>query len=199
MPHSVAVPPDGSRRYLYAMNRLSVLWRSVAITLLCRVRGMRGAYVILEGQFPVLHTRGTIRVRKIALRSRTVRVEIGADEGAVLEIGDGTFINQGAVIVASSRITIGANCRVGDQVAIYDSDFHAIDESTPTRTAPVTIGFNVWLGRGATVLPGVCIGDHAVVAAGAVVTKDVVSRTLVAGNPAKRVRELSASSDWRRV
>ena len=60
------------------------------------------------------------------------------------------------------------------------------------------IGSNVWLGRGAIVLPGVTIGDHAVVAAAAVVARDVPPRTVVAGNPATSLRTLEASDDWRR-
>jgi len=68
------------------------------------------------------------------------------------------------------------------------------------RTAPVTIGRNVWIGRGAVLLPGVTIGDHAVVAAGAIVTKDVPAAAVVAGNPARVVRDLGViDDDWRRM
>jgi acetyltransferase-like isoleucine patch superfamily enzyme len=60
------------------------------------------------------------------------------------------------------------------------------------------LGDNVWIGRAAIVLPGVTIGDHSMVAAGSVVTKDVPPRVVVAGNPAKVVREITASDEWRR-
>jgi acetyltransferase-like isoleucine patch superfamily enzyme len=63
----------------------------------------------------------------------------------------------------------------------------------------VHIGDNVWIGRSAIILPGVTIGDNAVVAAGAVVTKDVEEATLVAGNPARVVRTLVVDDGWRRT
>jgi maltose O-acetyltransferase len=63
----------------------------------------------------------------------------------------------------------------------------------------VHIGDNVWIGRSAIILPGVTIGDNAVVAAGAVVTKDVPDATLVAGNPARVVRTLVVDDGWRRT
>jgi acetyltransferase-like isoleucine patch superfamily enzyme len=62
--------------------------------------------------------------------------------------------------------------------------------------APVRIRRNVWIGRNAIVLPGVTIGDHAVVAAGSVVLRDVPARALVAGSPATVRRELRAGDDW---
>ena len=65
-------------------------------------------------------------------------------------------------------------------------------------TKPIHIGSNVWLGSGAMVMPGVTIGDHAVVGASSIVTHDVPPRCFVAGVPATVVRELKASDDWRR-
>ena len=75
---------------------------------------------------------------------------------------------------------------------ITDSDWHTIYDRTvrDERATPVTIGDNVWLGDHATVLKGVTIGENSVVAARAVVTKDVPANVVVAGNPAKVVKEL---------
>jgi acetyltransferase-like isoleucine patch superfamily enzyme len=66
------------------------------------------------------------------------------------------------------------------------------------RVAPTRLGNNVWIGRGAIVVPGVTIGDHSVVGAGSVVTHDVPPLTLVAGNPARPIRTLSSHAGWRR-
>jgi acetyltransferase-like isoleucine patch superfamily enzyme len=135
---------------------------------------------------------------RVALRGRLAPIELGANAGGRLSIGDRTFINQGASIVATSRIEIGDDVRIGDFVGIYDSDFHPMDEISESRRAPVKIGNNVWLARGAIILPGVEIGDHAVIGAGSVVTTSVPDRTLAAGNPAQIIRRLSASAGWRR-
>lgn len=118
--------------------------------------------------------------------------------GAVVEIGDEAGINYGVEIYAAKSIKMGENAMIGDLVTIYDTDFHRIDEGSEPRVAPITIGDNVWIGRAAMVLPGVTIGDHSIVAAGAVVTKDIPPRSIVAGNPARIVREVKAGDDWRR-
>jgi acetyltransferase-like isoleucine patch superfamily enzyme len=101
--------------------------------------------------------------------------------------------------VANHSIILGDDCRLGDLAAIFDSDHHPLEPSRPTRIAPVRLGVNVWVGRSATILPGVTIGDHAVVAAGSVVTEDVPAKTVVAGVPARPVRTLDIPDDgWRR-
>ena len=124
------------------------------------------------------------------------RVTAGA--GAGVTIGNGVMLNYGVEVYAARQVTIGDDVSIGDLAAVYDTDFHEIEQGAEIGVAPVTIGSNVWIGRQAIVLPGVAIGDHAVVAAGAVVTRDVPARTLVAGNPARPVRELQAADDWRR-
>jgi len=129
---------------------------------------------------------------------RPYPARITIEPGAEIRTGDNFGLNYGVEIYAAKSITMGDNTMIGDMVTIYDTDFHRIDEGSEPRVAPITIGDNVWLGRGALVLPGVTIGDHSIVAAGAVVTKDVAARTVVAGNPARVVREVIASDNWRR-
>jgi acetyltransferase-like isoleucine patch superfamily enzyme len=164
-----------------------------------RRHGISAGLVTCEGQLPVVHGGGTSRLGRVALRGFVAPVELGALPGAELSIGDRTFINQGSSIVASVSITIGTDVRIGDFAAIYDSAHHPLEEGAETERAPVTIGANVWIARGAIVLPGVSIGPHSVVAANSVVTDDVPERTLVAGSPARVVRSLSASDGWRRA
>ena len=163
-----------------------------------RRRGIRAGLVTCEGRLPVVHGGGTCTLGRVALRGFVAPVEIGALRDAELSIGDRTFINQGSSIVASLSIAIGTDVRIGDFVAIYDSAHHPLEEGGETQRAPVVVGANAWIARGAIVLPGVTIGRHAVVAANSVVTDDVPQRTLVAGSPARIVRSLTASDGWRR-
>jgi acetyltransferase-like isoleucine patch superfamily enzyme len=132
------------------------------------------------------------------LFGRPYPARITVEPGASIKTGDNFGVNYGVEIYAAKSITMGDNAMIGDLVTIYDTDFHRIDEGSEPRVAAVTIGDNVWLGRGAMVLPGVTIGDHSIVAAGAVVTKDVPARSVVAGNPARVVREIKAGDSWRR-
>lgn len=111
---------------------------------------------------------------------------------SVLRIGRRTAINEFSNIRASgSEIVIGDNCLLAQYVSVIGSN-HAIASGVPMRDQPwdlhkagVRIGNDVWIGTHAVLLPGVHIADGAVVAAGAVVTKDVPERAIVAGVPAK--------------
>lgn len=127
---------------------------------------------------------------RVRIDARTVPVEL-VSFGGELRVGDGTFINYGATISAHSGVQIGRDCLIGNYAMIMDSDYHDVaDFSKPGETAPIVIEDNAWVGARAIVLKGVRIGQGAVVAAGAVVTRDVPPRTLVAGVPARVVREI---------
>jgi acetyltransferase-like isoleucine patch superfamily enzyme len=115
--------------------------------------------------------------------------QLSIGDQASLIIGDDTFINTGVIISARNKIQIGKNCQIANQVIIMDSDFHGIENrSIPEAPQPVIIEDNVWLATRCTILKGVTIGRGAVVAAGAVVTRDVPPYTLVGGVPAKIIR-----------
>lgn len=110
---------------------------------------------------------------------------------AQVTLGSG-YMNAGAQIRCQERITMGEGCAIARNVLIMDFDAHLItyeDGTTNRVTAPITIGNNVWIGAGAIILKGVTIGDNAIIGAGAVVTKDVQANTIVAGNPAKPIRQ----------
>jgi acetyltransferase-like isoleucine patch superfamily enzyme len=130
--------------------------------------------------------------------STPIQPQLTVEEGAELRMGDGVGINNGVNIYSVQSIEIGDGAMVGPMVSIYDTNFHPIDEGTTTKKGPVQIGRNVWLGHSAVVLPGVEIGDHSVIAAGAVVTSSVPPRSVVGGNPGRVLRELRASDSWRR-
>jgi acetyltransferase-like isoleucine patch superfamily enzyme len=112
------------------------------------------------------------------------------DDGATLSIGSG-YINSDARIQCFSSITIGRDVAIAEQVIIRDSDSHQLKSPAgeSVSTAPICIADHVWIGMRAVILKGVTIGDGAVIAAGAVVTRDVPDRALVAGVPAKVIRE----------
>jgi acetyltransferase-like isoleucine patch superfamily enzyme len=108
-------------------------------------------------------------------------------DGALVSVGSQTYLNRRTEITCKSRVTIGERCAVSWDVLITDTDYHQLDGGE--ATAPVTIGDHVWIGARAAVLKGVTIGDGAVVAAGALVTRDVPAGALVGGVPATVLRE----------
>jgi acetyltransferase-like isoleucine patch superfamily enzyme len=172
---------------------------SLWATAVFRWAGARSAIVTVDGRKPVLVTGGSITCGRLRLRCKTIPIEIGASKNGSLVLGEQVFINIGATVVATHRIEVGDNCLIGDLVAIFDSNHHPLEPSCPTRIAPVRLGVNVWVGRSATILPGVTVGDHAVIAAGSIVTEDVPTRTLVAGAPARPIRTLDIPDGWRRA
>ncbi len=136
---------------------------------------------------------------RLRIFGRQFPASLGCGEHGRLEIGDDVFLNQGSNVYAALEVVIGSGTIVADLASISDTDFHPLQEGDEPRVAPVRLGEDVWVGRGATVLPGVSIGAHAMVAAGAVVTSDVPDRTVVAGVPARPVRRLAAADGWRRL
>ena len=128
------------------------------------------------------------RVQLISHHARSVFTTFG---GGRLVIGDRAFINYGVDIAATGLVAIGSDCLIGTHVSIIDNDFHGVTERLQVPASkPVIIGDNVWIGNRSIILPGVTIGEGAVVGAGSVVTRDVPARTVVAGNPARVLREL---------
>ena len=116
--------------------------------------------------------------------------QVTVSKGAKLNLKSG-FINRDSKIYCFNKISIGNNVAISEDVLIRDSDSHKIliDNKENIYTAPIIIGDNVWIGAKATILKGVKIGDGAVVAAGSVVTRDVPSNCIVAGVPAKIIKE----------
>lgn len=113
------------------------------------------------------------------------------DFGRHISIGKRVFINSCCQFQDQGGIFIDDDCLIGHSVilATLNHDLDPLSRQN-LRHAPIHLGKGVWLGARVTVLPGVTIGDHAVVAAGAVVTKDVPARTIVGGVPAKPLRSL---------
>jgi len=116
---------------------------------------------------------------------------ISVNGGGRLSLGSG-YVNCGTQIHCFNAISIGDDVSIAENVCIRDSDNHLIS-GNKTESGPIHIGDRVWIGMNAIILKGVTIGDGAVVAAGAVVTRDVEANTLVAGVPARFVRQAT----WR--
>jgi tetrahydrodipicolinate N-acetyltransferase len=134
---------------------------------------------------------GRFGVDGVVSLQRGVRVVV---DGGELRIGHETNVNGLTKILVAESVRIGRGCTLSWDVQILDNDFHAItvDGQAQPAVAPVVIGDRVWIGTRALVLKGVTIGDGAVVAAGAVVTRDVPAGAIAAGIPAKVVGRADA-------
>lgn len=114
-----------------------------------------------------------------------------SDFGKNIHLGRGVFINAGCHFQDHGGVTLGDDCQIGHNI-VFATLNHGLspDSRTVVHAAPIILGRGVWVGSNSTILPGVTIGDYAVVAAGAVVTKSVAPRTLVGGVPARVIRQI---------
>lgn len=112
-------------------------------------------------------------------------------------IGENCAINQRCYLDGRGKLIIGNNVNIGRCVSIYTASHDYNNSKFPMITKPVQIGNDVWIASHAIVLPGVGIGKGAVIAAGAVVTKDVEEFSVVAGNPAKEVRKRNMNIEYK--
>ncbi|AEJ23793.1 acetyltransferase [Weissella koreensis KACC 15510] len=111
-----------------------------------------------------------------------------------LTVGARTFINANLQILSAGQVTIGKDCFIGPNCQLYTPNHHP---SNPVLRRegwqydlPITIGDDCWFGGSVIVLPGVKIGDNVVIGAGSVVTKDIPSNTMAAGNPARVIKQM---------
>lgn len=118
------------------------------------------------------------------------------DCGKNIRLGKGVFINAGCQFQDQGGITIGDGSLIGPKTVIATLNH----DMQPRKRAnlipsPVRIGTRVWIGANCTILPGVTIGDGAIVAAGAVVTRDVAPNTVVGGVPAKVIKMIESQEE----
>ncbi len=123
--------------------------------------------------------------------STTVLAPFSTNFGKHTTIGKNVFINHGCSFLDLGGITIEDDVLIGPQVKLVTEN-HPVDPSNRKSLdlKSIHIGKNVWLGAGAIILPGVTVGENSIVAAGAVVTKDVPSNTIVGGVPAKHIKNI---------
>lgn len=116
------------------------------------------------------------------------------DYGYNISVGEHFYANHNCVILDCAKVTIGHHVFLAPNVGIYTAT-HPLDAETRNQfienAKPVTIGNNVWIGGGVTIVPGVTIGDNTVIGAGSVVVKDISSNVLAVGNPCKPVRTIT--------
>jgi maltose O-acetyltransferase len=124
----------------------------------------------------------------------SVQANFNCDYGKNIHVGHDFLSNYNLTILDMAPVNIGNNVMIGPNCGIYTVNHPMTPKGRRQYLAqakPVTIGNDVWFGGSVTVLPGVTIGNNVVVAAGAVVTKDVPDNTLVAGVPAKIIHPLA--------
>jgi acetyltransferase-like isoleucine patch superfamily enzyme len=189
---------------LYALTQiLRILWHFVAKLLyrepLFRYRCARvGRRLNLEGAPPLIIGNGRIEIGDDVLIGSPCTWDVAPH--AELIIGNRVSLNYRGIISVAKSVSIGDDTLLAGEVAIFDNTNHPVSPArrlaretvTSAEVAPVVIGRNVWIGIHCIIMRGVTIGDNSVVAAGSVVTKSVPPNTLVAGNPAALVRQLTA-------
>lgn len=161
----------------------------------------------------------TARIINIGQQSSQIRAGAGTiidgqllvfPHGGQISLGEWCYVGEGTRVWSASRITIGDRVMISHNVNIFDNLTHPVSAaqrhqhfhhiatvghppSIDLGERPVTIDNDAWIAAGAMVLRGVTIGEGAIVGAGAVVTHDVAPWTVVAGNPARVIRELGAN------
>lgn len=111
-----------------------------------------------------------------------------------MKFGQNVFINHSFTAMSIAGIEIGDRTQIGPHVSIV-TDNHDLRQRTILKCRPVVIDQNVWIGANALILPGVHVGDNSVIAGGAVVTKNVPANVVVAGTPARVIRQLTGKND----
>ena len=177
--------------YIKLLSSLATKFYYVISTQFYLRNAEKGSGVVCT-QKPALQIEGRLTIgNNVRIWSSIHPTRLSVFRGAELNIGRGTYIN-GARISAKYQINIGNNCTIAPEVLIMDSDFHDMnDHSKEGISQPINIEDHVWIATRATILKGITIGEHSVVAAGAVVTKDVPPYTVVGGNPARVIKQLN--------
>ena len=171
-----------------ASRSLRYLWETASARWRLRRANAVGAHARTLGR-PRVDNLGRLEIGAHTLiRSVNVPVELCTGPRGTLRVGRGVRVNYGASLAAHARVDIGDRVRIGPYAMIVDTDFHDVyQRSKPAVASPIRIEDDVWIGAKASVLKGVRIGRGAVIGVGAVVTRDVMPFTVVAGVPARQV------------
>lgn len=194
---------DNKRFQLKQENRPAGFFRMLGITLTAGARFLSGKWYLrkctsvghlttVNGK-PKIVNKGIIRIGDdCRIWSNVTQTKIFVDSGGKLFIGNNTRII-GAHLSVSSIMKIGENVQIAPNCVIIDNDFHSVDDhfADKGQISPITIEDDVWITMNCMVMKGVTIGKGAVVAAGAVVTKNVPPYTMVGGVPAKVIKKLA--------
>ncbi|PEC21096.1 acyltransferase [Bacillus cereus] len=155
-----------------------------------------GSLPRIRGAMNIINNGNLIVGNNFSVTSKPIKSLITIEKGAKLSIGENVFINYGVDIGCTKYIQIGNNTKIGPLTNIIDNDFHQIEPHRSVVCEDILIGDNVWIGRQCIILPGVKIGNNSVIASGSVVTKDIPNNVLVAGVPAKIIKQLNIIDGW---
>jgi len=147
------------------------------------------SYVINETNSFVMQQNSVLKLRGKSAACPGMKIEIGPN--SILELNS-VYFSFNCKLRCYKHVTIGENTIFGWESQLLDDNAHTVLPGGE-RLKPVTVGRRVWVGNRATILPGVTIGDNAVIAMGAIVTRDVPANALVAGIPARVIR---TGIDW---
>jgi acetyltransferase-like isoleucine patch superfamily enzyme len=150
---------------------------------------------------------GSLRIElgdRVTLAGHQTWLGSGDSHDKLLTIGNDSYVGYGVVISVGKQVVLGSHVLIADRVLLTGYDGHPLDPLARARgekplesgIGDVSVGDYAWVGAHAIVLKGVSIGRGAIVAAGAVVTKDVPELCVVAGNPARVVKTIDPPPDW---
>jgi maltose O-acetyltransferase len=122
----------------------------------------------------------------------TVQHNFHCDLGYNIHVGKNFHAGYNCTILDMAEVRIGDNCFIGPNAGVYTAGHNLapVDRHKTGHAYPVSIGHNVWIGGASVILAGVSIGDNSIVEAGSIVTKDVPANVIVAGNPAKKIKDI---------
>jgi acetyltransferase-like isoleucine patch superfamily enzyme len=142
----------------------------------------------IVGEKTVFINSGNIKLGSGCLIQDRVYIRAGVD--GMVEAGDGVAINSFVQIYGHGGVRIGAHTQIGPSTVLTTTGHDYRAQELERNYSPIVIGKRVWIGANVTILPGVSIGDHSVIGAGAVVTRDIPAYSLAVGVPACVVRSL---------
>lgn len=173
------------------LSELIVKFKNYMVGLFYSIRFDESKWIQSVGRIRIKKKHGYVKAGKCLFWPGVVINIKGRDRNnkGVLEIGDSTTIGDRTEFHIAEKISIGNNVVIAWDCVILDHSYHKI-KGEPEKIKPVVIEDNVWIACRSIILPGVRISSNSVVAAGSVVTKDVPPNTLVAGNPARILREI---------
>ena len=158
-----------NKKRIYRYNLLPPEQQEEQIALLKQILGKTGEHVHIETPFH-------------------------CDYGYNIEVGENFFANYNFVVLDVGKVRIGENVQIAPNVSIYTAGHPVHPQSRNSGYEygiDITIGNNVWIGGNACIMPGVTIGDNAVIGAGSIVTKDIPDNVIAAGNPCRVLRKIT--------
>lgn len=201
----------GVHHLLYAERTLRrTVWRPLfgkiyyAPLLRMSCKSVGSGLLLYENMPKFLGSLEVVLGNRVTLSGDHVWISGGSGKTNRFVVGDDTYLGHALQVVSGSAVTIGRHVMIGNRVVLNGFSGHPLDPMRRAArelpeaagTAPITIEDYVWIANDATVLPGVTIGRGAVVASGAIVTKDVPELAVVAGVPAQVVRTIPKPAQW---